>query len=81
MNGCSSRASYNSTSSASSTSSSSSASLNPSSFVDNNPIFDDLNASFKRFYKSIIDNREHYESGKQYVDAIKTYFSRGFESL
>lgn len=34
------------------------------SFVDTSPYFNDLNASFKRLYKSIIDNRDVYESGK-----------------
>jgi hypothetical protein len=33
------------------------------SFVDTSPIFDDLNASFKRLYKSILNNRELFESG------------------
>ena len=33
------------------------------SFVDTSPIFEDLNASFKRLYKSILNNRELFESG------------------
>jgi len=35
-----------------------------SAFVDQSPYFNDLNASFKRLYKSIVDNRDVYESGK-----------------
>lgn len=33
------------------------------SFIDNNPLFEDLNASFKRLYKSILDKRDVFESG------------------
>jgi len=32
------------------------------SFVDTSPYFNDLNASFKRLYKSILDNKDIYES-------------------
>ncbi len=32
------------------------------SFVDTSPYFSDLNASFKRLYKSIIDNKDVYQS-------------------
>lgn len=35
---------------------------NQPSFVDSSPYFNDLNASFKRLYKSIIINRDIYES-------------------
>lgn len=35
-----------------------------SAFVDQSPYFNDLNASFKRLYKSIVDNRDVYESGE-----------------
>lgn len=38
-------------------------SQNKASFVDTSPIFEDLNASFKRLYKSILNNRELFESG------------------
>jgi hypothetical protein len=31
-------------------------------FVDMNPIFDDLNASFKNLYKSCLNNRNFFES-------------------
>lgn len=33
------------------------------SFVDNSPYFDDLNASFKRLYKSVLNNRATLEPG------------------
>jgi hypothetical protein len=33
----------------------------PESFVDSSPIFDDLNASFKRLYKSMLNNRDLIE--------------------
>lgn len=32
------------------------------SFVDTSPIFDDLSASFKRLYKSILNNKETFEA-------------------
>jgi len=35
----------------------------PESFVDCSPIFDDLNASFKRLYKSMLNNRDLIEPG------------------
>ena len=33
------------------------------SFVDTSPIFDDLSASFKRLYKSILNNKDTFEAG------------------
>ena len=46
---------------------------NQPSFVDSSPYFNDLNASFKRLYKSIIINRDIYESGMNTVVKLNRF--------